>query len=110
MAVWIDFSIGVHLARRSVMDLGPIMASFWLVTLSGVSPTPSPSSLCVRRVPAFWVRWGRLAVFASYRLLGLLGLRSRSLPRVGEGSGEGSGEGDIGRWRTSLLTEGAIDV
>ena len=26
------------------------------------------------------------------------------MPRVGEGFGEGSGEGDIGRWRTPLLT------
>ncbi len=42
MAVWIDFSVGVHLARRSVMVWGPIMASFWLVTLSDNSPEPSP--------------------------------------------------------------------
>ena len=41
---------------------------------------------------------------------GCCGLRSRGVTRFGEGFGEGSGEGDIGRWRTSLLTEGAIDV
>ncbi len=49
MAVWIDFSIGIHLARRSVIGLGPIMASFWLVTLSDDSPTSTPSSFRIGR-------------------------------------------------------------
>ena len=110
MAVWIDFSVGVHLARRGVMVLGPIMADSWWVTLSGNSPTPSPSSLCVRRVPLFRVDREGLAVFASSRLLGMLGAAESRSDRVGEGSGEGSGEGDIGRWRTPLLTEGTIEI
>ena len=42
MAVWVDFSVGVHLARRSAMVWGLIMASFWLVTLSDNSSEPSP--------------------------------------------------------------------
>ena len=110
MAVWIGFSVGVHLAPRCVMALGLIMASFWLVTLSGVSPTPSPSSFRIGRGLAF--RVGREGWRCSLLLgdSGCCGLRSRGMPWVGEGSGEGSGEGDIGRWRTSLLTEGAIDV
>ena len=95
MAVWIDFSVGIHLARRSVIGLGPIMASFsW-----------GPSLATHRHPHQVPFVSGECRLFGSVGKAG--GVR---FFRVGEGFGEGSGEGDIGRWRTSLLTEEAIDV
>ncbi len=52
--------------------------------------------LSCRERAGFSGRLGRLAVFGSSRLLGLLQAAESRRDRVGEGSGEGSGEGDIG--------------
>ena len=47
MAVWIDFSTGVHVARRGVLALGPIMAPFWLLTLTDSSPRTLTKALTI---------------------------------------------------------------
>jgi hypothetical protein len=60
----------------------PIMTESWWVTLSGVSPTPSPSSFRVGRGLAFRVggEGRRCSLFLDDS--GCWGLRSRGMPRL----------------------------